>query len=138
MCCLIYKVLFCFFATAHRDSLFSISYCLSFVKHFFQLFSKSFFVLAALATACISYHITSALSIPFFKLFPKLFQAFSSSFSSILHRLICDSLHILSYPQPFVNTFCTIFSIFFVYFNLSTAFHTFSTTLSTVCSEIWV
>ena len=111
VCCLIYKVLFAL-TIAHRDSLFSISHYLKFVKHFFQLFSKSFFVLAALATAYISYHITSALSIPFFNFFQIFFKIFPFDFtvsyiaSSATARLYYHTIPSLS------STFAQFFTLF--------------------------
>ena len=107
------------FATAYLIYHTFIGLSRTFLKFFNFLFSSS----APTATACISYHITSALSIPF----SKLFQVFSISLSKYLHRLICDSLHILPYTFPFVKHFCITFSIFFDYFQQITTYTHLST-----------
>ena len=108
----------------------------------------------AFATAYLIYHTFSSLSrtfLKFFKiffqalsqprqpvyhiishqlcqyLFQNFFQVFSICFSSILHRLICDSLHILPYLYSFVKHFCITFSIFFDYFQQLLTYPHFST-----------
>jgi len=109
-----------------RDSLFSISHSLAFVKYFFKFF-QTLFSAPSLATACILYHISSALSIPFFNFFPELFQVSSSCSSSIFHRLIADSSVILTYLFPFVKHFCITFLSFFDYFHQNLTYPHIST-----------
>ena len=97
------------FAIAHRDSLFSISHSLAFVKCFFQVFSNSFFsTVSRDSLYIISYQL---------RFVNTFFQLFSSLFSSILLSLIADSSVILPYLSPFVKHFCITFLSFFDYFN---------------------
>ncbi|MBE6602638.1 MAG: hypothetical protein E7637_09095, partial [Ruminococcaceae bacterium] len=64
----------------------------------------------ALAATLLLYHIHSALSIPFAKVFQTFFKVFRKP--SVVCRLFADSLHIIAYSGINVKHFFSFFPIF--------------------------
>ena len=117
------------FATAYLIYHTFIGLSRAFSKFFNFLFSSS----VPTATACISYHITSALSIPFSKLFSSFFHLLFHVFTSPHLRQLAYITIYFPFCQALLHNFFDIFWLFSTNHNLSTPFHSFSTTLSTVC-----
>ena len=107
--CLIYKVL----ARPLSGGTFAIlSHLIQFVKYFFRLFSKSFFVLSfpnRLSLRQLAYFTRP------FRVCQVLFSSFLKTFSgpAVLRVSALDSLLILADSNPFVKYFSRLFSNFF-------------------------
>ena len=135
--CLIYKVL----ARPLSGGTFAIlSHLIQFVKYFFRLFSKSFFVLSFpnhLPLRQLAYFIRP------FRVCQVLFSSFLKTFSGL--AVLCvsalDSLLILADSNPFVKYFSRLFSNFFYPLAAHARFRVeklfYFTTCSSVCQAFF-